>query len=734
MLERLKPALFLFLWLQVPLVKAQGSENVLLLVNEKSHDSELIGRYYAEKRKIPAKNICRIRTTEAETISRNVFDREILRPAAQHLRSNRLQDQILYIVTTRGLPLLIEGDDGAVGDLASVDSELALVYHYLLSGNYNFHGRMENPYFAVEFNQEKFRPFVRRDYDIYLVTRLTGCSAADAMLLVDRALTAESTGSFYFDAASAQESTEANWLKQSAAGLKRAGLNVTLENTGKVLELLTGVQGYANQGSADRNLQGRIPQIQWNPGAIATIIDKDTARTFQVGAAESKEGNTGWTAARYVASGVTGFGGYVADPTVDGYIRPQILFPAYAAGYNLAEAYYSALRYVSWRQVIVGDPLTSPYVRNSAKQRESMAASFRTEIDIETGLPEYFSRRRQYYLIRNYSTTREAAGLLLKAEGAADRGDDSIALNLIDGSLQQDPYVMESYLLKAEILERQQNFAESFDHYKKALEVGKPRRDLYLKLAQLALEKLKDPKRAAAYTRWLYHHFGRSDPNIARLYADVEFQNGRAEEAKAVYQLLAREGSRPPAYALAALGRIHYDEGNLELAKNFLTRALENSTESSNDTADNDGISYEAYALHLDRSEVQKLFDEIRTKDSKVKDNELVSVGGEFSGDGGIDVRPARPIARKEVEYPKQARAAGVQGVVVVRLLIDEMGQVMKSEAVQGHSLLAEAVLKEVRRWRFEPKLVRGRSEASRLLLTFSFTLKKPYGDVLAER
>src|SRR4029453_2170530 len=149
--------------------------------------------------------------------------------------------------------------------------------------------------------------------------------------------------------------------------------------------------------------------------------------------------------------------------------------------YNLAEAYYFAVRYISWRQVIVGDPLTSPYIRNSAKQRAAMAASFRPGIDTETGLPEYFSRRRQYYLTQNYSTTRDAVGLLLKAEGAADRGDDSVALTFIERSLQQDPNVMEADLLKAEILERQQNFAQSFDNYKKALEVGKPRRDLYLK-------------------------------------------------------------------------------------------------------------------------------------------------------------------------------------------------------------------------------------------------------------
>ena len=205
----------------MPAAWSQTADNVLLVVNDNSQDSRAIGRYYAEKRKLPAGNICRLRTAESETISRDAFEKEILRPVADYLRSKALQDQILYIITTQGVPLVVEGDASPVGDLAAVDSELALVYRYLLSGAFPYQGRVENPYFfGVQFKRDNFRPFLRRDYDIYLVTRLAGASAIDATLLVDRALAAEAGGDFFFDLASAQQSTEAGWVQQAASSLK----------------------------------------------------------------------------------------------------------------------------------------------------------------------------------------------------------------------------------------------------------------------------------------------------------------------------------------------------------------------------------------------------------------------------------------------------------------------------------------------------------------------------------
>src|SRR5439155_7100288 len=134
--------LILFLLYDVTTLLAQGPDSVLLVVNDNNADSRAIGRYYAEKRKIPAQNICHLATSDAETVGRDTFEREILKPVARHLSRHRLEDQILYIVTTRGLPLVVQGTDGPVGDMASVDSELTLTYQYLAFGVHQFNGRL----------------------------------------------------------------------------------------------------------------------------------------------------------------------------------------------------------------------------------------------------------------------------------------------------------------------------------------------------------------------------------------------------------------------------------------------------------------------------------------------------------------------------------------------------------------------------------------------------------------
>jgi len=37
--------------------------------------------------------------------------------------------------------------------------------------------------------------------------------------------------------------------------------------------------------------------------------------------------------------------------------RPDILFPAYLKGRNLAESYYLSIPGLSWQNVVLGDPL-----------------------------------------------------------------------------------------------------------------------------------------------------------------------------------------------------------------------------------------------------------------------------------------------------------------------------------------------------------------------------------------
>ena len=76
-------------------------------------------------------------------------------------------------------------------------------------------------------------------------------------------------------------------------------------------------------------------------------------------------------------------------PFLDGTTRPQILFPAYVAGANLAEAFYRATPFLSWQTVVIGDPLCAPF-KNTALAAEDASPS----VDPDTELPRFFSERR----------------------------------------------------------------------------------------------------------------------------------------------------------------------------------------------------------------------------------------------------------------------------------------------------------------------------------------------------
>src|SRR4029450_5369066 len=122
-----------------------------------------------------------------------------------------------------------------------------------------------------------------------------------------------------------------------------------------------------------------------------------------------------------IRDGVTGVSGNVAEPFLQAVVRPQVLFPAYLAGFNLAEAFYLATPYLSWQTVILGDPLCSPF------NREPLTSQSRApETDPETELPQFFSTRRRAVLT-SFGVQEDLANLLLKANVRLLRGDSAAA-------------------------------------------------------------------------------------------------------------------------------------------------------------------------------------------------------------------------------------------------------------------------------------------------------------------
>ena len=96
-------------------------------------------------------------------------------------------------------------------------------------------------------------------------------------------------------------------------------------------------------------------------------------------------------------------------------------------------------------------------------------------------------------------------------------------------------------------------------------------------------------------------------------------------------------------------------------------------------------------------------------------ENGVYRVGGSVAPPPRLD----RPV------YPPEAAAAGVEGVVIAELVIDEAGEVKDAKIMRSIPLLDDAALKAVRNWRYEPTVVDGRPVPVRMTVTVNFTTSR---------
>ena len=90
-----------------------------------------------------------------------------------------------------------------------------------------------------------------------------------------------------------------------------------------------------------------------------------------------------------------------------------------------------------------------------------------------------------------------------------------------------------------------------------------------------------------------------------------------------------------------------------------------------------------------------------------------------------VSRRPLTGQARHRVQppYPPTAKAAGIQGAVVVEITMDERGNVIGSRVVSGHPLLREAALSASWGWKFTPTTINEVPVKVIGTITFNFKL-----------
>lgn len=90
----------------------------------------------------------------------------------------------------------------------------------------------------------------------------------------------------------------------------------------------------------------------------------------------------------------------------------------------------------------------------------------------------------------------------------------------------------------------------------------------------------------------------------------------------------------------------------------------------------------------------------------------------------GGDVKPARLLSSAPPSYPALARTQHIAGDVRVDALIDATGRVTTMKVVSGPSLLHQAAMDALRRWKYEAATLDGKPVAMHLTVTIQFRLQ----------
>ncbi len=242
---------------------------------------------------------------------------------------------------------------------ASLDSELSLLWWE--PGEYRIARRVPNPL----FHEFAAHAGAQQGLPILMASRLDAPTSKLAMELVDRAIGAEQqglAGKVYLDARGMKEGPPLSYeaydqsLRDLAARFQRvkSSYEVTLENTDRTFSRPGEAPDVALYAGWYK-LRQYEDAFTFRPGAVGFHMASGEAVSLH------DPHEPGWCK-NALERGITATLGPIGEPYLDAFPLPDEFIPLWLTGrYALAEAYYLTTRYLSWRMVLIGDPLYNPW-------------------------------------------------------------------------------------------------------------------------------------------------------------------------------------------------------------------------------------------------------------------------------------------------------------------------------------------------------------------------------------
>lgn len=104
------------------------------------------------------------------------------------------------------------------------------------------------------------------------------------------------------------------------------------------------------------------------------------------------------------------------------------------------------------------------------------------------------------------------------------------------------------------------------------------------------------------------------------------------------------------------------------------------------------------------------------------KSNELLSENKPLPSNSLFSL-PKR-ISGEPPSYTEEARKAGIEGIVEIKVLINEEGEIKNIQILKSIPILDEVVIKAVKKWRFKPAFKDGKPLSWYHVLRFTFKLQ----------
>ncbi|MFP4306643.1 MAG: TIGR03790 family protein [Desulfococcaceae bacterium] len=392
-----------------------SADQMVVLANERVPAGVELARFYMARREIPPDRLLVVPMPVGETISRSDFEHRVAAPLRRFLENLETdgKGRVRGMATVYGVPLRVTAPPEVGPDaerIRTLEAEIRRLREIRESGGEDAESRER----LRRLEKERHRLRQRTDGEAAVDSELSlvrrerhplggwlrnplypgfrGRIAAvdpDRMLLVARldgptpdlirrrlteAQAAEAhglRGVAYFDARWPESADHADGyrafdlrLHRAAAGLKRRGWPVVLETT----EALFG-PGEAPEAALYcgwYRLSRYADAFDWTPGAVAYHVASGECATLRTG------GRTPWCLG-LLMDGAAAVIGPVSEPFLTAFPPPDLFFHKLEAEKRtLAEAYWESLPYLSWKMVLVGDPLYRPFAAKKNPPLETL--------------------------------------------------------------------------------------------------------------------------------------------------------------------------------------------------------------------------------------------------------------------------------------------------------------------------------------------------------------------------